>query len=81
MMSVQEYAEEMIKDIQVQQLDMNKIKNLPSMAIYVAKKGDSLWQIGKKYFVSVKKIKELNGLSQDELREGDKILIVKGVQK
>lgn len=76
-----EHTEEMIKDIQVQQLDMNKIKSLPSMAIYVAKKGDSLWQIGKKYFVSVKRIKELNGLSQDELREGDKILIVKGVQK
>lgn len=76
-----EHTEAMIKDIQVQDLDMNKIKSLPSMAIYVAGKGDSLWQIGKKYYVSVKRIKELNGLTQDELKEGDKLLIVKGVQK
>lgn len=76
-----EHAEEIIKDIRVEQLDINKIKNLPGMVIHVAKQGDSLWQIGKQYFVSVKRIRELNGLSQDEIREGDKILIVKGVQK
>lgn len=76
-----EHTEDMITDIQVEDLDMNKVKNLPSMAIYVAGKGDSLWQIGKKYYVSVKRIKELNGLSGDDLKEGDKLLIVKGVQK
>lgn len=76
-----EHREDMITDIQVQELDMNKVKNLPSMAIYVAGKDDSLWQIGKKYYVSVKRIKEINGLSGDELKEGDKLLIVKGVQK
>lgn len=76
-----EHKEDMITDIQVQELDMNKVKNLPSMVIYVAGKNDSLWQIGKKYYVSVKRIKELNGLSGDDLKEGDKLLIVKGVQK
>lgn len=76
-----EHKEDMITDIQVQELDMNKVKNLPSMVIYVAGKDDSLWQIGKKYYVSVKRIKELNGLSGDDLKEGDKLLIVKGVQK
>ncbi|MBD5543220.1 MAG: DUF3794 domain-containing protein [Lachnospiraceae bacterium] len=76
-----EQKEDMITDIQVQDLDMDKVKNLPSMAIHVAGKDDSLWQIGKKYYVSVKKIKELNGLSGDDLKEGDKLFIVKGVQK
>ncbi len=76
-----EHKEDMITDIQVQELDMNKVKNLPSMVIYVAGKDDSLWQIGKKYYVSVKRIKEINGLSGDDLKEGDKLLIVKGAQK
>lgn len=76
-----EHKEDMITDIQVQELDMNKVKNLPSMVIYVVGKDDSLWQIGKKYYVSVKRIKEINGLSGDDLKEGDKLLIVKGVQK
>lgn len=76
-----QHDEEMITDIQEQELDVDKVKNLPSMVIHVAGKHDSLWQVGKKYYVSVKRIKELNGLSTDELKEGDKLLIVKGVQK
>lgn len=71
------FSQEMIGDIQVKELDREKLKNLPGMAIYIVKKGDSLWQIGKQYYVPVKKIKDLNGLSTDECREGDKLLIVK----
>ncbi|MBR2401634.1 MAG: LysM peptidoglycan-binding domain-containing protein, partial [Lachnospiraceae bacterium] len=38
---------------------------------------DTLWQIGKKYYVPVERIKELNGLTTDEIMPGDKLLIVK----
>ena len=39
--------------------------------------GDSLWQIGKKYYVSVGRIKEMNNLTEDDIKTGDKLLIVK----
>ena len=49
------------------------------MVIYVAGAEDNLWNIGKKYYVPVDKIKEVNEMSSDEIHPGDKLLIVKGM--
>lgn len=72
-----ETKEEIISNLNAKAVDMDRMNKLPSMAVYVVKEGDSLWDIGKKYYVPVKKIKELNGLTQDECRAMDKLLIVK----
>lgn len=69
--------QEFITDIQMEELDMKKIKNLPQMVVYVAKEGDSLWQIGKQYYVPVADIKEINEITQDECKKGQKILVVR----
>lgn len=69
--------EEMLQEIQIGELDNQKIEKLPGFAIYFVKKGDTLWQIGKKYYVSVEKIKEMNQLTSDEIKPGDRLLIVK----
>ena len=53
------------------------IEKLPGFAIYYVQPGDSLWQIGKKYYVSVDQIKEINNLTDDMINPGDKLLIVK----
>ncbi len=67
-----------ITDISIRDVDVAKMNELPGMIIYIVKKGDSLWSIGKKYYVSVEQIKELNGLTGDEIMPGDKLLIVRG---
>lgn len=72
-----EKKEEIISSVDVKELDAGKLKKLPSMVIHVVQEKDSLWDIGKKYYVPVKRIKELNGLTQDECRPFDKLLIVK----
>lgn len=69
--------QEFITDVQVDELDMKKIKDLPQMVVHVAREGDSLWQIGKKYYVPVSEIKELNEITQDECKKGQKILVVR----
>lgn len=69
----------LIYDIKVSELDMAKVGDLPGMVVYVAGPEDNLWNIGKRYYVPVERIKEVNGLSSDEVRTGDKLLIVKGV--
>lgn len=69
--------QEFVTDVQVEELDMKKIKNLPQMVVHVAKEGDSLWQIGKKYYVPVAEIKEINEITQDECKKGQKILVVR----
>ena len=69
--------EDILTGIKIRPIDAEVLEKLPGFAIYYAKKGDSLWQIGKKYYVSVQRIKEMNNLTKDEIKAGDKLLIVK----
>lgn len=70
---------DLITDIKVSDLDMNKISELPGIVIYIAGTGDTLWDIGKKYYVPIAQLKEVNDLVSEEIKAGDKILVVKGV--
>ena len=69
---------EVIGTIRQEPLDMEKMAALPGMVIYVVKPGDNLWNIGKKYYVPVDRLLELNDLSGQEVEAGQKLLIVKG---
>lgn len=68
----------LITDIKVEELDSQKMAQMPGMVIYVVKDKDTLWNIGKKYYVSIDRIKEINELAGDEVKAGDKLLIVRG---
>ena len=70
-------SEDILTDLSITPLDADVLEKLPGFAIYYVKPGDSLWQIGKKYYVSVGRIKEMNNLTEDEIKAGDKLLIVK----
>ena len=48
---------------------------------HTVKKGESLYSISKKYGKTVAQIKALNGLSSDNLKIGQRLLISKGVKK
>ncbi len=59
-------------------LDTHKLGALPGMTIYIVKPGDNLWNIGKRYYLPVERLRELNELTGDELMPGQKLLVVKG---
>ncbi|MCH5281817.1 MAG: DUF3794 domain-containing protein [Lachnospiraceae bacterium] len=69
--------EPIITGAEVTELNGEKMKNLPGIVIYVVKDGDSLWQIGKEYYMSVDAIKAMNGLTKDEIQPGDRLLLMK----
>lgn len=73
----QAMEQDIVTDIVVKELDAAKINDLPGIVVYLVKEGDTLWQIGKRYYVPVEQIKEMNHLSGDEIYPGDKLLIVK----
>ena len=69
---------ELISQVNVSELDSGKMSSLPGIVVYMVKDGDNLWNIGKKYYVPVDSLRELNSLDSDELKTGQKLLIVKG---
>ena len=60
-------------------IDTEKMESLPGIAVYMVREGDSLWDIGKRYYVPVSVIRQTNELSSDEVKAGDRILIVKNM--
>lgn len=73
----QQEKKKMVCSVDTAPLDTGKLGRLPGMAIYTVKPGDSLWSIGKKYYLSVDRLKKINELSSDELQIGQKLIIVK----
>jgi len=73
-------TEPIIADIEVSDLDMDKIRSMPGIIGYVVKKGDTLWNIAKKYYTTVNDIMTLNNLEDDMIKEGDKLIILKKVE-
>ncbi len=71
------WQEKIVEQIVVTEPDMEKMASLPGIAVYMVKEGDSLWDIGKRYYVPVSVIRQTNDLATDEVKAGDKILIVK----
>ena len=47
------------------------------MIVYVAGKGDSLWNIAKKFKTSVETVAKLNQLEDGQIEEGRKLLIIR----
>lgn len=72
-------AEPIIVEVTEQDIDFNKLQEMPSVVGYIAKPEDSLWSIAKKYYTTIDTIKEINQLEQDTIKVGEKILIVKAV--
>lgn len=67
-----------LQDVQVRDLDTAVLGSLPGMAIYVVRPGDNLWNIGRRYYVPVDTLRSINRLDGDELKVGQKLLVVKG---
>ena len=70
-------TEDIIKDVQVEPLDIETIQSIPCMAGYMVKQGDTLWKIAKKYYTSVDSIQKINELRGTNIQEGDMLLVVK----
>lgn len=66
-----------LESVTVGPKDYQKLEELPGMAILLFEEGDSLWNIGKKYYLPVKKIRELNGIPENrEPEPGSRIMVV-----
>ena len=70
---------QVITDITSEELDYNMLKKLPGICGYIAKPGDTLWDIAKKYYTTVEKIMDMNKLASENIKPGMKLLITRTV--
>lgn len=73
----QSFTCEMITKVEEKPLNQAAWKELPMLTVHVVAPGDSLWKIGKQHYMTVEQIKQLNGLTKDEIRPGQKIIVLK----
>lgn len=69
--------EELVTDISAEEEEDEARRELPGMVVYFAKEGDDIWELGKKYYVPLDRIREINQLESDRLKAGEKILVVR----
>ncbi|HKL80198.1 MAG TPA: SPOCS domain-containing protein [Mobilitalea sp.] len=72
-------TEQIITDVEVNDIDLDKLQSIPGIIGYVVKPGDSLWKIAKKYYTTVDNILGINDMEDDRIKEGDKLIIMKKV--
>lgn len=71
--------ESIITEIYEKPYDTAKIAAMPGIVGYVVQPGDTLWKIAKEFYTTVESIKEINGLGDDMLKPGDKLVLMKKV--
>ncbi|MCI8299704.1 MAG: DUF3794 domain-containing protein [Lachnospiraceae bacterium] len=68
-----------ITEVQQEPLDLAQLQESPGIIGYIAKEGDQLWDIAKENFTTISEIVKTNQLASEQIRGGDKILIIKTV--
>ena len=68
-----------MKEIEEEPLDMEKLQEAPGLIGYIAREGDSLFRIARENHTTIRDIMEANGLKEEKLNAGDKLLIVKRI--
>lgn len=76
---LQPVCEPVISGVRIEPQDVKKLQEMPGIVGYIVQSGDSLWKIAKKFHTTVDNIMELNGLTEHEIRPGDKLIIVKEI--
>lgn len=60
-------------------LDMDALQDSPGIIGYIGRAGDTLWNIAKENYTTIADIKETNHLTENTLKNGEKILIIKTI--
>lgn len=68
---------ELVEDLEEEPLDTERLRQMPGMCIHIVQPGESLWDISRAHATSCAVVMELNELKDENLKSGQKLLIVK----
>ncbi len=78
---LQPVCEPVITNVNVEPMDMQKLQELPGIVGYIVQPGDSLWKIAKKFHTTVDNIMTANGLTDSNIRPGERLILVKEIAR
>lgn len=78
---MEQLSTEIITNVEAKPYDMEEIEKLPGIVGYIVKKEDSLWKIAKKYYTTIESIREINELTEDRIKAGDRLVLIKKVEE
>ncbi len=70
---------EKITEVEQEPFNLEELQESPGIIGYIAKEGDKLWNIAKENYTTISEIVKTNQLSSEQIKGGDKILIIKTV--
>lgn len=77
LLAVKMQRQNCILDIEEKELDLQKLQDMPGIVCYVVQSGDSLWDIAKTYYTTPERILHMNGLKEEEVMPGQRLMLVK----
>jgi len=75
----QPVSQAVITEAKESPLDLEKLQALPGIVGYIVQPGDTLWDVAKRFHTTVAHVMEENELSDDAVRPGQRLLLVKEV--
>lgn len=69
-----------IDHVEEKPLDMEKIRSMPGITVYMVKAEDTLWDIAKRFYTTVEEICSLNELEDENVSPCQPLLLVKKVE-
>lgn len=68
---------EMITAVSTRPQDLEALAERPGIVGHIVQKGEDLWGLAKKYLTTAESIMDINGLENQNIKAGDKLLIFK----
>ncbi|MCD8347941.1 MAG: DUF3794 domain-containing protein [Lachnospiraceae bacterium] len=68
-----------IHEIQEKDYTPKQLEAVPGLTGYIVQEGETLWDIGKAYFQTPQQIAQMNGLSSEQVKKGDCLILMKNV--
>lgn len=67
----------MITDLKLEKIALEELEKRPGIVGYIVKEGDDLWTLAKRYSTTKEGIMEVNEMTDEMIKPGDRILIFK----
>lgn len=78
---LRQWKERLITEVREQDLDVEKLEQMPGVVCYIVQPQDSLWDIAKKFYTTVEEIRQMNELGEEEPEALKPLLIVKKTEE